>query len=303
MHISKHSLFSRCWNSQDHGRLPVEYISKHSPSHSAYSQDHGRLPAVHVSKHSHKNLHTCWTPWSARGKTGESLKHHESPPKKCVKHCAEITLCQHFLRPPQRNTKVCHCLGCLGLVVRKHGCGPGHTGQTRETTERRCDMMVVVHFCKDSAWSSAAHEAQSDAVLQVRHRACRRRSRWHVDDLRFGRRVWHVRVVFIRDCASCPVGRRLAPSCFVHGQAFVLSRTEQARVALACVWMQLLKLRKTATSQGCKYDVLRAGKKHSTTCGKAVFMAARVASLAWMQAMSQRRIHDSPSLLRFITSS
>ena len=29
------------------------------------------------------------------------------------------------------------------------------------------------------------------------------------------------------------------------------SRTERARVALACAWMQLLKLRKTATSQGC----------------------------------------------------
>ena len=29
------------------------------------SQDHGRLPVVHMSKHSHQNLHTCWTPWSA----------------------------------------------------------------------------------------------------------------------------------------------------------------------------------------------------------------------------------------------
>ena len=43
--------------------------------------------------------------------------------------------------------------------------------------------------------------------------------------------------------------------------------------------------------------------KHSTTCGKAAFMAARVASLAWMLAMSQRRIHACPSLLGFITSS
>ena len=25
------------------------------------SQDHGRLPVVHVSKHSHPNLHTCWS--------------------------------------------------------------------------------------------------------------------------------------------------------------------------------------------------------------------------------------------------
>ena len=43
------------------------------------------------------------------------------------------------------------------------------------------------------------------------------------------------------------------------------SRTARARVALACVWMQLLKLRKTATSQGCRYDVLCGGRKHSTT--------------------------------------
>ena len=70
-------------------------------------------------------------------------------------------------------------------------------GTTRETTERRCDMMVVVHFCKDSVGSSAEHDAQSDAELQIRHRACGRRSGWHVDDLRFGRRVRHGRVVFI----------------------------------------------------------------------------------------------------------
>ena len=60
----------------------------------------------------------------------------------------------------------------------------------------------------------------------------------------------------VRDCASCPFG--LAPPCDP-------SRTERARVALACVWMQLLKLRKTATSWGGKYEVLCGGTKHSTT--------------------------------------
>ena len=45
----------------------------------------------------------------------------------------------------------------------------------------------------------------------------------------------------------------------------VPSRTERARVALACAWMLHLKLRKTATSQGCRYDALRGGMKHSTT--------------------------------------
>ena len=109
-----------------------------------------------------------------------------------------------------------------------------------------------------------------------------------------------VLVAEVRDCASCPIGRRLAPprhALFTAKPSKESSRTERARVALACVWMQLLKLRKTATSQGCKYDVLRGGMKHSTTCGKAAFMAARVASLAWMLAMSQRRIHACPSLL------
>ena len=48
-YISKHSR----WNSQEHGRLPAVHISKHSPYSWCWnSQDHGRLPAVHISKHS-----------------------------------------------------------------------------------------------------------------------------------------------------------------------------------------------------------------------------------------------------------
>ena len=45
---------------------------------------------------------------------------------------------------------------------------------------------------------------------------------------------------------------------FMARSSKVPSRTERARVALACVWMQLLKPRKTATSQGC-YDVWKSG--------------------------------------------
>ena len=41
--------------------------------------------------------------------------------------------------------------------------------------------------------------------------------------------------------------------------------TERASAVVACVWIQLLKLRKTATSHGCKYEVLCGGMKHSTT--------------------------------------
>ena len=69
-----------CADTEDHGRLTAEHISKHSPVSWCWrSQDHGRLPAVHVSKHSHKQLYTCWTSRSARGKSGAGLQHHESP--------------------------------------------------------------------------------------------------------------------------------------------------------------------------------------------------------------------------------
>ena len=66
MHISKHSLFSWCWNSQDHGRMSVVHVSKHSHKNlRQQSQDHGWLPDKHISKHSHKNLRSCWTHWYA----------------------------------------------------------------------------------------------------------------------------------------------------------------------------------------------------------------------------------------------
>ena len=70
------------------------------------------------------------------------------------------------------------------------------------------------------------------------------------------------RSVTARDAHSAEDWRRHA--WFMAKPSKEPSRTERARVALACVWMQLLKLRKTATSQGCKYDVLRGGMKHST---------------------------------------
>ena len=44
--------------------------------------------------------------------------------------------------------------------------------------------------------------------------------------------------------------------------------TERARVAVAGVWMQLLKLRRLATSQGRKYEVLCGGMKQITTLGE-----------------------------------
>ena len=75
--------------------------------------------------------------------------------------------------------------------------------------------------------------------------------------------------VAARDAHSAEDWRRHA--LFMAKPSKEPSRTERASVALACAWVQLLKLRKKATS-------------------------ARVASLAWMLAMSQRRIHDCPSM-------
>ena len=81
------------------------------------------------------------------------------------------------------------------------------------------------------------------------------------------------------------------------------SMTERAIVAPACAWMQLLKLRKTATSQGCKYDVLHdvneaqydvwESRPHSGQRGLAGVDAGHV----------QGRIHACPSLLGFSTLS
>ena len=141
-------------------------------------------------------------------------------------------------------------------------------------------------FAKRSSgsWSAAASITASRKSPSLR--ACKRRQA--VLHARF----LSQRSVTARAAQSAEDCRRHA--LFMTKPSTVSSRTERARVALACVWMQLLKLRKTATSLGCTYDVLRVGRKHSTTCGKAAFMAARVASLAWMLAMSQRRIHVCP---------
>ena len=77
------------------------------------------------------------------------------------------------------------------------------------------------------------------------------------------------------------------------------SRTERARMALASVWMQLLVLRKTVMSQGCKYDVLRGRRKHNTTCGKAAFMAAWVAPQQQTCLTTVHAFHVSLGFLRF----
>ena len=114
-----------CALSQDRGRLPVVHTSKHLPSLGADSQDRGRLPVVHVSKHSRKNLHTCWDPWSTRGKTGESLK----TSRLATKHCEAL----------RRNHLVSTLFEAIAMKKRKSFVAvwvPGTGGQDVETRPR-----------------------------------------------------------------------------------------------------------------------------------------------------------------------
>ena len=77
------------------------------------------------------------------------------------------------------------------------------------------------------------------------------------------------------------------------------SRTERARVALACAWMQLLKLRKTATSQGCKWAVLCGGDEAQYDVRELRLHGIQGA----LAGVNAGHVPGCPSLLGFITSS
>ena len=167
-----------------------------------------------------------------------------------------------------------------------------HTRQpTRETTERetlRCD--AGGNFRRRQR-GPAPYTRRSAMHRQVGHRRCVCRGRTHVDQLRFvgiGMRwctvfvvrlfchgpylqalLWRdvpgeefvagveCRVTASRNSSSLPNQSSTPSFCQVSSNE--RSRTERERVALACAWMQLLKLRKTVRSQGCKCGVLRGG--------------------------------------------
>ena len=143
---------------------------------------------AHIQTFAVTNLHTCWTPWSTRDPQPRLI---EFTPLWHSGHCAEITLCQHFLRPSKKKKKKNHLVTVWepGQDTNEHDSRERHdTGQqTRETTEERCDMTHKQFF--RSTASPGRHQAQSDATLQVGHRACRCQSRWHVNQ------VWHSHVL------------------------------------------------------------------------------------------------------------
>ena len=105
------------------------------------------------------------------------------------------------------------------------------------------------------AWSAVASVTASRKSSSL---WARKRRRPVVD-------IWflQLRSVVARDAHSAEHCRRHA--LFKNTSPNEPSKMERARVALACAWMQLLKLQKTATSQGCKYEFLCGGMKHTTT--------------------------------------
>ena len=112
-------------------------------------------------------------------------------------------------------------------------------------------------LAKSSSWAWSA-AASATASLKWASPWARKRRHPVVQALLSSKRS-----VTARDAHSAEDWRRHA--LFMAKPSKEPSRTERASVVLACAWMQLLKLRKTATSQGCRYDVLCGGRKHSTT--------------------------------------
>ena len=168
---------------------------------------------------------------------------------------------------------------------------------------------------KDLAWFSAAHERRraiwpmgsgdvpgEEIVAEVQCRGFRHSlaelavtvcaqatptSRPHL-----------VFVAEVRDCASCPFCLRLAAAmpCSMSSRRRCHRGQSGQEWRSPAPWMQLLKL--TATSQGCRYDVLRGGRKHSTKCGRAVLHGCQ-RGLVRLLAMFQRR-DPTLSLLAWI---
>ena len=171
VHISKHSLFSWCWNSEDHGRLPDKHTCPSIHFFTALTLSRPRPVACRAHFQAFaQNLYT------RRGLLGPHCKKkselwarppvltpvpsqaiHSSPPIKTGRLLGPClgTLLRNwhscwtpwsvFRKSNGGSTEKTRffCLSLsrsLGLVVRtwKHGCGPGHTRQlTRENRERR----------------------------------------------------------------------------------------------------------------------------------------------------------------------
>ena len=93
-----------------------------------------------------------------------------------------------------------------------------------------------------------------------------------------------VHLTKVRDCASCPLGRRLAPPCLVHGQAFVKDRAGKrgARLPLDAAleaaedgYVAGLQVRRALWREEAQHDVRECGL-HGCQCGFAGVDAGHV---------------------------
>ena len=91
----------------------------------------------------------------------------------------------------------------------------------------------------------------------------------------------------VRDCARCPLGRRLAPPCFVHGQAFegaiedgagksgARLRLDAALEAAEDSHVARPQVRRASWREECEHDVRECGQ-HGCQCGLAGVDAGHV---------------------------
>ena len=220
------------------------HVSMHSPFHGADSQD------PQLSSH-RRPFQTSQTP--------EKLAHMFQIPWSVLRNGND--------ERNQKNTRPFGVArsGSLGPVVRtwKHERGQDTRDNRRVRLQRDAEIWVQVAIYFGT--QRGRHSAQLQAVLARPLRRLFRRSTrssgagsGSICFVASGQ--WRA----ARGPLQRPRGNR---SCCVRAidpircsrPGFVTqdrSCAKRPRVAPACVWMQLLKLRKTATSHGCKKDVL-----------------------------------------------
>ena len=123
------------------------------------------------------------------------------------------------------------------------------------------DSSAMAHTGKPSSAGSGSICFRAARWPFQRPRGIRRRCGAHATPTNRPRLVFVAEVLTARAAHSAEDSRRHA--LFMTTSSNEPMRTDRARATLACAWMQVFKLRKTARSQGCKYDVLYGGMKHS----------------------------------------
>ena len=254
----------------------------------------------------HIQAFTCSWRWLSRSQSLVRRAQMQAFEQKKLAHMCRTPWSVSRNNNNERTEKIiCHCLGAWDWWSGRVYTSVGRTHETTDTWDNREGRWGEVrgNFWGCSTPSSAVHQAQCNAPLQVGHRRCgcrvhrhryavecrlchcltllswpiladppqsalawcawRRVHRGHGlprplrrplgNRHRCGRAIdtiWCSRPGF---CRTGPWLRELPIRSKTGAEP---SNTVRASVSVACVWMQLLKLRKTARSQGCKDEVL-----------------------------------------------